>query len=211
MTVMTDKQDLAKKLNREARFLHISIPYDKDDECGLISFDDGVMTELECEDGFVPPMLNADSLRLEVTVDLRDRKVLDWGNNKNYIRMWAKVCDSGTYTLLDAEWNPLWQIDGYVPNKLIPPYEKGWGDYVELAIESDGSLPQWKEELDFSEFVEEGTAPKTIATNRWHKAESAYYDVMQHHLDKEEMIWLLQRLLAKYSLSIKQVVEKIIQ
>ena len=46
------------KLEQEARFLHISIPYDKDDEYGLISIDDGLMTELECEKDFIPPMLN---------------------------------------------------------------------------------------------------------------------------------------------------------
>lgn len=50
-----------------ARFLHISIPYDKDDEFSMITFDDGVMTELECEDGFIPPMLNKETERLNVT------------------------------------------------------------------------------------------------------------------------------------------------
>ena len=40
------------KLEREARYLHIAIPYDKDDE--LITFDDGLMTELECDEEFVP-------------------------------------------------------------------------------------------------------------------------------------------------------------
>ena len=79
---------------------------------------------------------------------------------------------------------------------------------MELAIEADGSLAKWKKELDFSEFVEDGKKPQPVATNRWHKAERAYYDVMQLRLDKEEMIWLLQRLLTKYSLSTKQVVEK---
>lgn len=39
---MIDQYDLMEKLKREARFLHIYIPYDKDDECGLISFDDGL-------------------------------------------------------------------------------------------------------------------------------------------------------------------------
>lgn len=98
-------------------------------------------------------------------VDLFERKVIDWDYN-DYLRMWAKVCDSGTYTLLDADMNPLWQINGYVPNAMIPPYGDGFGDYLELAIEHDGSLPHWQSVPDFSDFVEDGEAPKPIKTNK---------------------------------------------
>lgn len=199
---------LKSKLEQAARFLHISIPYDKDDEYGLISFDDGLMTELECEKDFVPPMLNVETQRLEVTVDLFERKVIDWDYN-DYLRMWAKVCDSGTYTLLDADMKPLWQINGYVPNDMIPPYEDGFGDYLELAIEHDGSLSHWQSVPDFSDFVEDGEAPKPIKTNKWHRAEDAYRDVMRHKLNNEEMIWLLQRLMAKYTLTPKEILKEI--
>ena len=107
------------KLEREARFLHIAVPYDKDDE--LITFDDGLMTELECDEEFVPPMLNAEDQLLEFLIDLKAHKVVGWNYEDGYLRLWAKVCDAGTYTLMDAEKNPLCQICGYVPNKLIPP------------------------------------------------------------------------------------------
>lgn len=150
------------KLQQVARYLHIAIPYDEDYGTGLINFDDGVNTELQCEDGFVPPMFNNDNRALEVTVDLRERRVLDWSEDKGYIHMWAKVIDSGIYTLLDADMNPLCQICGYVPNALIPPYERGFGDYLELTINHDGTLPDWKELLDFSEFVKEGHEPESI-------------------------------------------------
>lgn len=57
---------------------------------------------------------------------------------------------------MDVDKKPLWQIAGYVPNALVPPYERGFGDYLELTIEPDGTLPDWKSELDFSDFIEEG-------------------------------------------------------
>ena len=38
------------KLNKVARYIRISIPYYKED--GLINFDVGLMTELECNDDF---------------------------------------------------------------------------------------------------------------------------------------------------------------
>ena len=156
----TKEQALESILKREAIFLHISIPYDEDDGYGMITFDDGMTTELQCEEGFIPPMFNSENRTLEVMVVLKERRALDWGEDKGYIHMWGKVIDSGIYTLLDADKNPLWQIKGYVPNALIPPYETGFGDYLELTINPDGSLPNWKEELDFSDFVKSGRKPQ---------------------------------------------------
>lgn len=61
---------LNNKLKQDSRYLQISIPYDKEDE--LIRFDDGVMTELECDEEFTPPMLNAEDQLLEFVIDLRE-------------------------------------------------------------------------------------------------------------------------------------------
>ena len=180
------------KLEREARFLHIAIPYDKGDE--LITFDDGLMTELECDEEFVPPMLNAEDQLLEFLIDLKAHKVVGWNYEDGYLRLWAKVCDAGTYTLMDAEKNPLCQICGYVPNKLIPPLEKGFGDYIELAIEADGTVNGWPTTPDLSEFIEEGKAPKPVKTNKWHRAEEALWRVKDLHLNKEETAWLIEKL-----------------
>jgi len=71
-------------LKKDARYLHISIPYDKDEDGGLITFDDGLMTELECDEDFTPPMLNKDDQRLEVVIDLKERKVQDWNSEDGY-------------------------------------------------------------------------------------------------------------------------------
>lgn len=49
-----------------------------------------------------------------------------------------------------------------------------------------------------------------IKTNKWHRAEDAYYDVMRHHLNQQEMIWLLQRMLVKYDLSTKDITKEIL-
>lgn len=71
-----------------------------------------------------------------------------------------------------------------MPNKLIPPYD-GCGDYLELAIEEDGALLHWDNDLDFGDFVEDGQEPQPIKTNKWHRAKDAYYDVMRHNLNEE--------------------------
>ena len=121
-------EKLKETLEQTARYICISIPYDKDDYPRLISFDNDVMTELECDDDFTPPTLNLETKLLEYVIDLQNGKVENWNYKDGYLRMWAKVRDSGTYTLLDADKKPIWQICGYVPNALLPPYEKGFGD-----------------------------------------------------------------------------------
>lgn len=184
--------ELKSRLEREARYLHIAIPYDKDDE--LITFDDGVMTELECDEDFAPPMLNTEDMLLEFLIDLKECKAVGWNYEEGYLRMWAKVCDAGTYTLMDAKKNPLCQIRGYVPNKLIPPLEKDFGDYIELAIEADGTVNDWPAIPDLSEFIEEGQTPKPVKTNKWHRAEEALWRVKDMRLNKEETAWLIEKL-----------------
>ena len=200
---------LKEKLENEARFLRISIPYDKRDKYTMVSFDDGVMSELECDESFVPPMYDEKTKLLEFWVDLRERKVKDWDESNGYLRIWAKVRDEGSYTLYDKDMKMLWQIHGYVPNALIPPYEKGFGDYLELAIEGDGTLPQWHDTPDFSDFLVSGREPGPVISYRWNHAATAYYDVLGYKLDKEEVIWLVQRLMGKYSISAEEVVEDV--
>jgi hypothetical protein len=184
--------NLINKLKQDSRYLQISIPYDKEDE--LIRFDNGVMNELECNVEFTPPMLNAEDQLLEFVIDLKEGKMLNWNFEGDYMRMWAKVCDGGTYTLLDSEKKPIWQIRGYVPNKLIPPFENGYGDYIELAIEADGKVVDWPAMPDFSDFVADGRSPEPIKTNKWHRAEVAYWQVRGMKLSREEIEWLVEKL-----------------
>ena len=196
---------LKEKLENEARYLRISIPYDKRDRYTMVSFDDGIMSELESEESFVPPMYDIETKILEFWVDLKERKMKDWGESKGYLNVWAKVRDEGTYTLYDTDKKPLWQIRGYIPNALIPPYDMGFGDYLELTIEADGTLPEWKETSDFSDFLVRGREPGPVMSYKWNHAATAYYDILSYKLDKEEVIWLVQRLMEKYGLDGEEV------
>ncbi|MBR6178276.1 MAG: hypothetical protein IKQ70_10405 [Bacteroidales bacterium] len=180
-------QNLKDTLQQSAQYLCVSIPYDKDDRPNLISFDAGLMTELECDDDFTPPTLNPETQLLEYLINLKTGKVENWNYEEGYLRMWAKVRDSGTYTLLDADKKPIWQICGYVPNHLLPPYEKGFGDYIELAVNSDGTINGWRETLDFSEFITDGKFPEPVKTYKWHRVKELVHDIMSKKLSEEEM------------------------
>ena len=200
---------LKEKLENEARFLRISIPYDKRDKYTTVCFDGCLASEFECDESFAPPMYDEKTKLLEFWVDLKEHKIKDWDESLGYLHVWAKVCDEGTYTLYDKDMKPLWQIQGYVPSALISPYDMGFGDYLELTIEADGTLPEWQKAPDFSDFLVRGREPGSVMSYRWNHAATAYYDVLGYKLDKEEVIWLVQRLRGKYSISAEEVVENV--
>ena len=179
-------------LQMNARYLDIVIPYYGDDDGHLITFNDGIMTELEYDEEFVNPMLDAENKQLKLLIDLQTLKVVDWDGGN--LRMWGKVRDGGAYTLLDANKKPIWQIQSYVPNKLLPPYETGWGDYLEFIITPDGSLQEWRTPMDFTDFIKDGHEPKPIKTNKWYRAKRALWQVHSCNLNEEEMTWLIDRL-----------------
>lgn len=53
----------------------------------------------------------------------------------------GKVCDSGTYVLMDTNRNTIKEHDGYVPDF----FPGGGGDYLELDIElATGKILNWK-------------------------------------------------------------------
>ena len=187
-----------ESLNEHARFLYIVLPYYDDEKENLISFYDENKKHLESEPDFINPMLNKEHKLLTLIIDLQELKVPGW--NGGYLRMWGKIRSCAYYTLLDANMKPIWQLKGYVPSKLLPPYEDGWGEYLELVIEQDGSQKKWRTPLDFSEFIERGRKPEPIPTNRWYKTEWAYWEIKDRKLDKDET-----RLLIKF---LKQSIEK---
>ena len=179
-------------LNENARYLYVVIRYYDEPKENLVSFYNEAKECLDENKDFEPPMLNKEHKMLLLLIDLKTLKVLDW--NGGYLRMWGKIRYDGTYNLLDENFKSIWQISRGVPNKLIPPYEHGWNEYLELVIEPDGSLKDWHTPLDISDFIEYGHEPKLIETNRWYRVKDALWDICQRKLNKEEFDCLLEQL-----------------
>lgn len=57
-----------------------------------------------------------------------------------------KVCDGGSYYVKDVEGKVVLSIENdYVPNSLIPG---SYGDYIEMGIDENGKIANWKPSLD---------------------------------------------------------------
>ena len=83
------------------------------------------------------------------TVEMNTGKIKDWPVGKSG-RLQMKVCDEGTYTLLDAEGKTIASIEqDYIPNKVVPGE---YGDYIDLKIDENGIVTNWFKEPDFRAF-----------------------------------------------------------
>lgn len=174
-----------------ARYIRVILPYDKGDELFTIRNAYGEnLSDFDFED---LPIYDEENKQFDFTINLSDSKICDWNEVIGY-RIWAKVCNSGTYILLDENKEPLLQIAGYVPEGVIPPLDHSWGDYVEFYISDDGTVTNWPENPDLMIFASEGTLPKPIKSNKWGRARLVLYKIKMEKLTKEELEWIKNQL-----------------
>ena len=98
------------------------------------------------------------------------------------------------YGLQDKSGKPLLQIVGHVPNEVLPPGEKGFGDFIELCISEMGVIENWLNEPDLMVFAEEGTLPRPIRSNKWSRAKQILMDIKSAKLSEEELDWIKSRI-----------------
>lgn len=87
----------------------------------------------------------------EITIDLKEHRIVDWPKDYGGAEVRLKVMDGGRYTLLDEEQLPIKSFRGYVPNDALPPKD-GCGDYIEFDIDGLGYVVNFYKKPDFHEF-----------------------------------------------------------
>ena len=89
--------------------------------------------------------------RWKATIDIDNGKILEWTlGAKGHLHM--KVCDEGTYHLVDVENNIVASIEeDYVPNDLIPGE---YGDYIDLHINEYGTITNWYSKPSIDDFLD---------------------------------------------------------
>lgn len=145
-----------KKLSEVAHYLMIYFPYNEE----MCSYTDVWMGEQMYENKY--PLVSKGLW--SGIIDLKTNKLLNWKSEYGDMYLQAKVCDSGTYFLLDKDKKAICKIAGYVPNGLIPESDD-CGDYIRLRINSDGSIENWPENPDYSDFIEGSESVERIDTD----------------------------------------------
>lgn len=133
-----------QNLNEIAHYLMIYFPYDEE----MSSYTDVWMGELYKNKY---PLVSKGMW--SGIINLKTHKLLNWKQEYGNLYLQAKVCDSGTYFLLDKDKKEICKIADYVPNGLIPEADDS-GDYIRLRINYDGTIENWSDKPEFSDFVE---------------------------------------------------------
>lgn len=97
------------------------------------------------------PLLNETKDSWLAYVEIDTGRIRGWPEG-DAREMHVKVCDAGTYALLDESGNSVAVRDGYVPNGLVPG---SYGDYVELSINEEGVITNWPRKPSVDEFFDE--------------------------------------------------------
>ena len=144
-----------QNLNEVAHYLMIYFPYNEE----MCSYTDTWMDELyENEYPLVSTGIWSG------IINLKTHKLLNWKPEYGSLYLQAKVCDSGTYFLLDKDKKTICKIADYVPNGLIPEVDD-CGDYIRLRINEGGTIENWFEEPNFSDFMEDSEVVEKIDTS----------------------------------------------
>lgn len=92
--------------------------------------------------------------KILLRLNLKTKELLDWKKEYGEQILWSKVTDCGTYLLKNNKGNTISKIDEYyAPNKVIPPSD-GFGDYIELHINTNGDIINQYDydKIDFRDF-----------------------------------------------------------
>jgi len=83
-------------------------------------------------------------------IDIDNGIVMDWPKGeKGNLEM--KICDEGSYYLLDENYDTILSIEEYyVPNKLLPG---SYGDYLKLHIGENGVISNWYSKPSIEDFL----------------------------------------------------------
>jgi len=88
-------------------------------------------------------------------IHIESGKIKGWGGGKRTLAM--KVCDQGSYRLLDCRGIAIAEIDNdYVPSCIPGEY----GDYIDFSILEDGTIERW------NEFCTEDNIKKSFFTEK---------------------------------------------
>ena len=90
---------------------------------------------------------------LKLVIDLETGHVINWPEHNEIELYTIKVCDSGTYSIMENldESGENITYEGYVPKCFGDKY----GDYLEFEIDENSNIPGWNfDESDFEEILE---------------------------------------------------------
>lgn len=104
-------------------------------------WEDATVNGTEDGDGTLIPMRNGDIW--EPVIDLATGVIRNWPAG-TVADIHYKVCDAGEYWLLGVAGERVAKFhSNYVPDPLLCPAGRGYGDYIILKVDGEGKIEGW--------------------------------------------------------------------
>lgn len=126
------------KEKKEVKTLNVS--------AGVRYWEDAEVNGTEDVEGNLIPCRNGDNWC--PVIDIETGMITNWKSG-TVADVHYKVCDDGTYELVDESGVIVKSIDGYVP-EIMCPGGQGFGDYIIMKIDENGKIANWH--IDLREF-----------------------------------------------------------
>lgn len=86
-------------------------------------------------------VIHTNHLRWRPMIDVKEGIIVNWRKGTKAHACY-KICDDGTYSLLDAQKNVLYEVDSYVPS-ILSIDDEGYGDYINMVVDENGHIHHW--------------------------------------------------------------------
>jgi hypothetical protein len=134
----------------------IEVTEEKEIEIGFLKinaspryWEDAEINGAEDTDGDMVPFRVEDTW--QPVIDIETGVILEWPSGTT-ARIHYKVCDAGSYFLLDEGKNIIGSIEeDYVPS-IACPEGLGYGDYIIMNVDELGKVENWPKNPDLSKF-----------------------------------------------------------
>lgn len=121
-------------------------------EAGVRCWEDAEINGDTYEDGRSVPFKNGELW--SPVIDLKAGIVVDWPDGVE-AKFHFKVCDSGSYYLLDDNKNVLASIvNNYVPDGLCHG-DIGYGDYIIFSVDGSGNISGFRDLINIDDWVDD--------------------------------------------------------
>jgi hypothetical protein len=118
---------------------------------GVRYWEDTSVNGIDDEEGKLIPCRDGDYWCPKIDID--KGVITNWEKGKTAI-VHYKICDDGTYDLLDEKEDCVLTKEGYVPDILDLDGES-YGDYIIMTINEDGSIENWDNNPNINDFQDE--------------------------------------------------------
>lgn len=121
-------------------------------EANVRYWDDAIINDEQLESGENVPFKNGEVWT--PTIDLKNGKVIDWPVGTE-AKFHFKVCDAGTYYLLNEEKEVLAsRHNNYVPSGLCHG-DHGYGDYIIFNVDGNGNIEGYENHINADDWAAE--------------------------------------------------------